>query len=736
MNKTFGLVWKSKITLPLVIAAVASISFLTISHYKIGQTASVNAASCYFQSEVDKSNQDKQALTDKLTETNNEIQQVSADLVSNSNAISDTQSKIDEITKTLVSDFVMGQKKVLVDNAYAELNDRKAIDDLVTGYTAKTNDVNKQVTATNALTASINNTYSLLQKITSQLGAKKSLESQTTSVATAKSNFDSLQQQIIDMQKIEAAQNSGSATYSTLLSSYKNKYKNYVTPVLLDSTSLKSKSLGLKNSYYVANSGLIRSTTVYRLTYKNDVRTSTELTAYYNTIAKQYADLKQQYTDMTGQIVKIRSDIATIKTQVTTAANNYQKKYNYDSSIPTIATVQKQYDTVSAAYKDMQSKNADINTQINDLKNTLATLNAKTTELNDRGASLNGTAQSLSGQISDLETLITNEQNNICPTTETSCSDGIDNDRDGVQDCDDSDCSTDPSCMNTNTNLITTDTTSLNTTTNVNLNTGTDSNTNTTDTNVTPTNETNCADGIDNDHNGQTDCADSYCSADPACSSLSIGTDANNTNIDNGNGNQSESDCGDGVDNDGNGFTDCSDPACSTASICSCQIKDIDGNVLGTCADFGVTSESEITNNQTNGANGSLGSTGGTGGLVKSPSQCPIGTKAVAVGQFKGTDGVAVNYYRCVTDTDNTEKSECGNGKVDPGEECEEGESVSHGSCVSCSISCDPGWTRQLKEDWVPQIPILGGLIRKAIPDKWYCSQLKGLNDKGLNEIE
>ncbi|HYQ70317.1 MAG TPA: hypothetical protein VET88_00160, partial [Gammaproteobacteria bacterium] len=34
---------------------------------------------------------------------------------------------------------------------------------------------------------------------------------------------------------------------------------------------------------------------------------------------------------------------------------------------------------------------------------------------------------------------------------------------------------------------------------------------------VTETPETSCADGVDNDCNGLTDCADSSCSADPAC---------------------------------------------------------------------------------------------------------------------------------------------------------------------------------------------------------------------------
>jgi hypothetical protein len=38
-----------------------------------------------------------------------------------------------------------------------------------------------------------------------------------------------------------------------------------------------------------------------------------------------------------------------------------------------------------------------------------------------------------------------------------------------------------------------------------------------------PTSESNCSDGVDDDQDGQTDCADSDCSADPACTSSSGG---------------------------------------------------------------------------------------------------------------------------------------------------------------------------------------------------------------------
>ena len=64
-----------------------------------------------------------------------------------------------------------------------------------------------------------------------------------------------------------------------------------------------------------------------------------------------------------------------------------------------------------------------------------------------------------------------------------------------------------------------------------------------------------CQDGIDNDGNGFTDCDDFGCSRNPnvhVCNEAPAG-DAENTNAA----------CQDGIDNDGNGFTDCDDWGCS-----------------------------------------------------------------------------------------------------------------------------------------------------------------------------
>lgn len=96
--------------------------------------------------------------------------------------------------------------------------------------------------------------------------------------------------------------------------------------------------------------------------------------------------------------------------------------------------------------------------------------------------------------------------------------------------------------------------------------------------------ETNCSDGIDNDHNGLTDCLD------PACLGRSCfapdaglncgeefpllpdaGADAGDAGLFDYDAGvpacvPRESICGDGIDNDGDGKTDCADPDCNGLS--------------------------------------------------------------------------------------------------------------------------------------------------------------------------
>ncbi|MGV7223149.1 MAG: hypothetical protein ACQ9MH_16660 [Nitrospinales bacterium] len=67
----------------------------------------------------------------------------------------------------------------------------------------------------------------------------------------------------------------------------------------------------------------------------------------------------------------------------------------------------------------------------------------------------------------------------------------------------------------------------------------------------TPVIETNCSDGVDNDQDGQIDCADSDCDSASNCNSSVI-----------------ETNCSDGVDNDQDGFTDCADTNCIGVGTC------------------------------------------------------------------------------------------------------------------------------------------------------------------------
>lgn len=59
-----------------------------------------------------------------------------------------------------------------------------------------------------------------------------------------------------------------------------------------------------------------------------------------------------------------------------------------------------------------------------------------------------------------------------------------------------------------------------------------------------------CDDGVDNDGDGLTDCDDPDCDSDPSCAPVEPEI------------------CNDGIDNDGDGLTDCDDPDCSEAPAC------------------------------------------------------------------------------------------------------------------------------------------------------------------------
>ncbi len=72
--------------------------------------------------------------------------------------------------------------------------------------------------------------------------------------------------------------------------------------------------------------------------------------------------------------------------------------------------------------------------------------------------------------------------------------------------------------------------------------------------------ETICNDRIDNDNDGRTDCFDTDCAADPACAPVP------------------ETICNDGRDNDGDGQTDCADSDCFADPVC---VAAVDGTCNG-----------------------------------------------------------------------------------------------------------------------------------------------------------
>ncbi|MET0406273.1 MAG: hypothetical protein ABW123_27895 [Cystobacter sp.] len=117
-----------------------------------------------------------------------------------------------------------------------------------------------------------------------------------------------------------------------------------------------------------------------------------------------------------------------------------------------------------------------------------------------------------------------------------------------------------------------------------------------------------CSDGVDNDADGKVDCADPECGVRSICQ---VGRPAN--------GEYSESACNNGLDDDGDGFVDCGDPGCMQFSkvnysaavppvLASCQGKgqgrgeagadkcsdrtDNDGDGLADCQDPGCSGES------------------------------------------------------------------------------------------------------------------------------------------------
>ncbi len=120
------------------------------------------------------------------------------------------------------------------------------------------------------------------------------------------------------------------------------------------------------------------------------------------------------------------------------------------------------------------------------------------------------------------------------------CSDGADNDQDGLYDCLDPDCALSTDCSGGGDD-----------------DTQGDDDTHGDD--DTSSGESDCANAIDDDSDGLTDCDDPDCAQDDACGGSGDDDDTA----------QQEYDCSNDIDDDSDGLTDCSDPDCAQDDACN-----------------------------------------------------------------------------------------------------------------------------------------------------------------------
>jgi hypothetical protein len=139
----------------------------------------------------------------------------------------------------------------------------------------------------------------------------------------------------------------------------------------------------------------------------------------------------------------------------------------------------------------------------------------------------------------------------LCRGTEnsnTACGDGVDNDCNGFVDCNDFSCSRGDAGV---------------TVCGARADAGPCIMTGPENTNAA------CGDGVDNDCDGFRDCSDFDCSRTAAvtvCGASDAGSRCDSTAAENTNAT-----CGDGIDNDCDGFVDCSDFSCRTCAVTACS---------------------------------------------------------------------------------------------------------------------------------------------------------------------
>jgi hypothetical protein len=181
----------------------------------------------------------------------------------------------------------------------------------------------------------------------------------------------------------------------------------------------------------------------------------------------------------------------------------------------------------------------------------------------------------------------------VCVPTDEDCADGADNDCDALTDCEDSDCQGE--VCNEELGLVCSE--------------GDES-----ACSVCPGGElveATCGDGLDNDCDGQVDCADTDCDGEIcgdgglACKNGACACG----------GGATETNCGDNIDDDCDGDFDCADSDCRSATVGqygkSCDDASSFGRKcdwLGTCLcpPFGAVSETNCGDNQDNDCDGKI----------------------------------------------------------------------------------------------------------------------------------
>ena len=205
-------------------------------------------------------------------------------------------------------------------------------------------------------------------------------------------------------------------------------------------------------------------------------------------------------------------------------------------------------------------------------------------------------------------------------------------------------------------------------------------------------------DGQDNDCDGRVDISANGTDANVACSSVC------------GPGKQT---CVNGVlqacdsvatDSDGDGTADCldncpNDPLKTSPGACGCGIADVDSDHDGImdCQDSCIAEKTETCDGKDNNCDGTVdeGNVCGTPSGCQSDADCPDDGDPCTTAACAPVTGSI--YGNCVQNTiancnTNQPTAICGNGIVDAGEECDDGNNTNNDGCNGdCTFSCVDG---------------------------------------------